>query len=118
MLHFSKFTAAMLVAASFAVGAARQTVLKSSDTHPDGYPTVEGVQYFGELVKERTAGRYAVGMRVRRIKECLGPGSPGSERSGSRLTAAANFEKVGMYSCHFLPGDYAYHNRYAFFASV
>jgi tripartite ATP-independent transporter DctP family solute receptor len=61
MLHFSKFTAAMLVAASFAVGtASAQTVLKSSDTHPDGYPTVEGVQYFGDLVKERTAGRYAV----------------------------------------------------------
>ena len=61
MLHFSKFTAAMLVAASFAVGAASaQTVLKSSDTHPDGYPTVEGVKYFGDLVKERTAGRYAV----------------------------------------------------------
>ena len=35
-------------------------MLKSSDTHPDGYPTVEGVKYFGELVKERTGGRYAV----------------------------------------------------------
>ncbi|WP_430034448.1 TRAP transporter substrate-binding protein [Neorhizobium sp. BT27B] len=40
--------------------AAAQTVLKSSDTHPDGYPTVEGVKYFGELIKERTAGRYGV----------------------------------------------------------
>jgi tripartite ATP-independent transporter DctP family solute receptor len=40
--------------------ASAQTVLKSSDTHPDGYPTVEGVKYFGELIKERTAGRYAV----------------------------------------------------------
>ena len=61
MLHFSKFTAAMLVAASFTVGvASAQTVLKSSDTHPDGYPTVEGVKFFGDLVKERTAGRYAV----------------------------------------------------------
>ncbi|MCO5161171.1 MAG: TRAP transporter substrate-binding protein [Mesorhizobium sp.] len=41
-------------------GALAQTVLKSSDTHPDGYPTVEGVKYFGELVKQRTNGRYSV----------------------------------------------------------
>jgi tripartite ATP-independent transporter DctP family solute receptor len=61
MVHFSKFTAAMLVAVSFAVGAASaQTVLKSSDTHPDGYPTVEAVKHFGALLKERTAGRYSV----------------------------------------------------------
>jgi tripartite ATP-independent transporter DctP family solute receptor len=40
--------------------AGAQTVLRSSDTHPDGYPTVEAVKYFGELVKERTGGRYAV----------------------------------------------------------
>ena len=41
------------------IGAASaQTVLRSSDTHPDGYPTVEAVKYFGELVKERTDGRY------------------------------------------------------------
>ena len=46
---------------SMTIGAASaQTVLRSSDTHPDGYPTVEAVKYFGELVKERTAGRYAV----------------------------------------------------------
>jgi tripartite ATP-independent transporter DctP family solute receptor len=50
-----------MVAASFMSSAASaQTVLKSSDTHPDGYPTVEGVKYFGELVKERTQGRYSV----------------------------------------------------------
>ena len=43
------------------IGAASaQTVLRSSDTHPDGYPTVEAVKYFGELVKERTDGRYSV----------------------------------------------------------
>ena len=62
MLHnLSKLTAAATLAASFMVGSAgAQTVLRSSDTHPDGYPTVEGVKYFGELVKERTGGRYAV----------------------------------------------------------
>nr|WP_224703741.1 TRAP transporter substrate-binding protein [Devosia sp. CJK-A8-3] len=40
--------------------ASAQTVLRSSDTHPDGYPTVEAVKYFGELVKEKTDGRYSV----------------------------------------------------------
>ncbi len=61
MLHISRLAAATLTAASLTIGtAAAQTVLKSSDTHPDGYPTVEGVEYFGELVKERTAGRYSI----------------------------------------------------------
>ena len=61
MLHFSKLAAATLLAAALMTGAASaQTVLRSSDTHPDGYPTVEAVKYFGELVKERTGGRYAV----------------------------------------------------------
>ncbi|MER9934778.1 TRAP transporter substrate-binding protein [Mesorhizobium sp. M0088] len=61
MLHFSRLTGAALLAAALMAGtASAQTVLRSSDTHPDGYPTVEAVKYFGELVKERTAGRYAV----------------------------------------------------------
>lgn len=61
MLHISKLTAAAFAAALMMTGATgAQTVLKSSDTHPDGYPTVEGVKYFGELIKERTAGRYSV----------------------------------------------------------
>ncbi|MGE0502649.1 MAG: TRAP transporter substrate-binding protein [Rhizobiaceae bacterium] len=61
MLHFSKLATAAALAASLMAGAASaQTVLRSSDTHPDGYPTVEAVKYFGELVKERTQGRYSV----------------------------------------------------------
>src|SRR5687768_17478828 len=61
MLHIPKFTAAALVAASLAAGSASaQTVLRSSDTQPDGYPTVEAVKYFGQLVEERTEGRYKV----------------------------------------------------------
>jgi tripartite ATP-independent transporter DctP family solute receptor len=61
MLHFTKFAAATFAAASLMIGAASaQTVLRSSDTHPDGYPTVEAVKYFGELLKERTDGRYTV----------------------------------------------------------
>ncbi|MBB4442488.1 MULTISPECIES: TRAP transporter substrate-binding protein [Rhizobium] len=61
MKNFVRLAAGLLVAASFMSGAASaQTVLKSSDTHPDGYPTVEGVKYFGELLKERTQGRYSL----------------------------------------------------------
>jgi tripartite ATP-independent transporter DctP family solute receptor len=61
MLHDWRLTAAAVVAASFiAASASAQTVLRSSDTHPDGYPTVEAVKYFGELVEERTDGRYKV----------------------------------------------------------
>ena len=38
----------------------RELVLRSSDTHPDGYPTVAAVQYMGELIEERTGGRIGV----------------------------------------------------------
>jgi tripartite ATP-independent transporter DctP family solute receptor len=61
MLHFSRLAGATLLAAAMMTGSAlSQTVLRSSDTHPDGYPTVEAVKYFGELIKERTQGRYEV----------------------------------------------------------
>jgi tripartite ATP-independent transporter DctP family solute receptor len=61
MMHFSRLVGATVLAAALMTGAASaQTVLRSSDTHPDGYPTVEAVKYFGELVKERTQGRYSV----------------------------------------------------------
>lgn len=53
-------TGAALVSTLALSSAWAQTVLKSSDTHPDGYPTVEGVKYFSQLVKERTSGRYSV----------------------------------------------------------
>lgn len=61
MLHITKLWSGVALASMLMLGAASaETVLKSSDTHPDGYPTVEGVKYFGELVKERTGGRYAI----------------------------------------------------------
>ncbi|HEU4987294.1 MAG TPA: TRAP transporter substrate-binding protein [Rhizobiaceae bacterium] len=61
MLHISRLAAVATVAASVMLGtASAQTVLRSSDTHPDGYPTVEAVKYFGQLVEERTDGRYKV----------------------------------------------------------
>ena len=60
-MYFSKLTTAAIVIGSLMIGAANaQTILRSADTHPDGYPTVEAVKYMGELIKERTAGRYSV----------------------------------------------------------
>ncbi|QPC86928.1 DctP family TRAP transporter solute-binding subunit [Mesorhizobium sp. NBSH29] len=61
MMHFSRLAGAALTAATLMMTAASaQTVLRSSDTHPDGYPTVEAVKYFGELVKQKTDNRYSV----------------------------------------------------------
>jgi len=60
MFQFTRLTAAIAAIAVLAGSAAAQTVLRSSDTHPDGYPTVEAVKYFGQLIDERTQGRYKV----------------------------------------------------------
>jgi tripartite ATP-independent transporter DctP family solute receptor len=61
MLHFSKLMAATFAFGSLMIGvASAQTVLRSADTHPDGYPTVDAVKYLGDLIKERTAGRYSI----------------------------------------------------------
>jgi tripartite ATP-independent transporter DctP family solute receptor len=61
MLHFSKLTAATFAFGSLLVGIANaETVLRSADTHPDGYPTVDAVKYMGDLIKERTKGAYAI----------------------------------------------------------
>ena len=54
-MKFVTTTLAALLASAALAGAASaecEITLRSSDTHPDGYPTVEGVKYFGELVKE------------------------------------------------------------------
>jgi tripartite ATP-independent transporter DctP family solute receptor len=61
MKQMTKMAATAMVAAAMMIGSASaQTVLRSSDTHPDGYPTVEAVKYFGQLVEERTEGRYKI----------------------------------------------------------
>lgn len=49
---------AMLSSAAFAC----DITLKASDTHPDGYPTVDAVKYMGKLLEERTDGRICVKM--------------------------------------------------------
>jgi tripartite ATP-independent transporter DctP family solute receptor len=61
MFQMTKLAAGVLLASAMLVGTtSAQTVLRSSDTHPDGYPTVEAVKYFGQLIEERTEGRYKV----------------------------------------------------------
>lgn len=61
MKHWKTMTAAFgLLAASAMTAQAADIVLRSSDTHPDGYPTVEAVKYLGELVKERSNGRIEI----------------------------------------------------------
>lgn len=55
-------TSAAFAALVLAAGAAmaQERVLRSSDTHPDGYPTVEAVKYLGQLLEERTEGRLGI----------------------------------------------------------
>lgn len=52
-------SAAVLVSLS-AAAIGQEIVLRSSDTHPDGYPTVEAVKYMGELLMERSDGRISI----------------------------------------------------------
>ncbi|MCA8880573.1 MAG: TRAP transporter substrate-binding protein [Rhodobacteraceae bacterium] len=53
--------AALLASAALATAAgACEMTLRSSDTHPDGYPTVEAVKAMGGMVEERTNGRICI----------------------------------------------------------
>jgi tripartite ATP-independent transporter DctP family solute receptor len=51
----------LLASAAMALAAnACETTLRSSDTHPDGYPTVEAVKAMGKIVEEKTNGRVCI----------------------------------------------------------
>lgn len=58
MKFLTTTVAALLTSASIA-GACEMT-LRSSDTHPDGYPTVEGVKAMAAEVEEKTNGRICI----------------------------------------------------------
>lgn len=61
MGYFKSFNIAVAMLLSSALSAsAADMVLRSSDTHPDGYPTVEAVKYMGKLLKEKTKGRLSI----------------------------------------------------------
>lgn len=52
--------AAALSIAPVAPAFAQSVTLRSADIHPDGYPTVEAVKYFGKAVEEKTNGKFKV----------------------------------------------------------
>ncbi|WP_040604287.1 TRAP transporter substrate-binding protein [Sagittula stellata] len=57
-----KTTLAALMASAAMVSAASacEITLRSSDTHPEGYPTVVAVEKMGEMLEERSDGRICV----------------------------------------------------------
>lgn len=57
--HALALTAA-IAAAPFTPALAQNVTLRSADIHPDGYPTVEAVKYFGQILGEKTNGRIKV----------------------------------------------------------
>ena len=61
MRHVRTTLAALLATAALALPAAAcEITLRSSDTHPAGYPTVAAVEYMGELLRERSGGRICI----------------------------------------------------------
>ena len=61
-MTFMTIAKATLLASVMMTGAATacETTLRSSDTHPDGYPTVEAVKAMGKLLEERTGGKLCI----------------------------------------------------------
>lgn len=62
MRYMKNLAAALLASAAMAPAAfaACETTLRSADTHPDGFPTIEAVKYMGKLLEERTEGRLCI----------------------------------------------------------
>nr|WP_275097862.1 TRAP transporter substrate-binding protein [Sedimenticola hydrogenitrophicus] len=58
---YKTLATAFLAGAAMMTGAqACEITLKSSDTHPDGYPTVAAVKAMGAMLEERTNGRLCI----------------------------------------------------------
>ena len=53
-------TSLLASAAMAGAAAACDTTLRSSDTHPDGYPTVEAVKAMGKMLEGKTGGRLCI----------------------------------------------------------
>jgi tripartite ATP-independent transporter DctP family solute receptor len=57
-------TAGAIIASPAVIGrpaAAQTTVtLRSTDIHPDGYPTIDAVKFMGQLLEQRTSGRIKI----------------------------------------------------------
>src|SRR5689334_25446806 len=63
-LHRGSALIALALTAALAGAAQAQTVLKASDVHPAGYPTVVAVEHFGDKLARATNGRIKVQMFV------------------------------------------------------
>ncbi|CUA92671.1 TRAP transporter substrate-binding protein [Pannonibacter indicus] len=61
-MTFMTIAKATLLASVMMTGAATacEVTLRSSDTHPDGYPTVEAVKAMGKMLEERTGGKLCI----------------------------------------------------------
>ncbi len=61
-MNYVKTLGATLLASVAFISAvsACEVTLRSSDTHPEGYPTVVAVQKMGEMLEERTDGRLCI----------------------------------------------------------
>ncbi len=58
---FKTLTAALLASVMLSgAAAACEITFKSSDTHPDGYPTVDAVKKMGDMLKEKSGGRLCI----------------------------------------------------------
>src|SRR5258708_17918439 len=73
----------LLALTSGGAGAADQKmVLKASDVHPEGYPTVQAVEDMGKKLEAATGGRLTVpmyaSMQLGREEEAIEPGHAGS----------------------------------------
>lgn len=61
MNYVKTLGAALLASVAFvSAAAACEVTLRSSDTHPEGYPTVVAVQKMGEMLEERTGGKLCI----------------------------------------------------------
>jgi len=61
MRNFKTFATALLsTVALTSVAAACDVTLRSSDTHPDGYPTVAAVNAMGDMLKDRSSDRLCI----------------------------------------------------------
>ena len=64
-MHRRDFTAACAAAAAaaaFALPVQAQQVIKATDVHPLGYPTVEAIVRMGSKLEKATGGKYKLQM--------------------------------------------------------
>ena len=56
----SALVGAAFIATTAGAVQAQNVTLRSTDIHPDGYPTIEAVKYMGQLLDQRTNGRIKI----------------------------------------------------------